>query len=92
VLFSDNEEFDKELQAAVREKRVAAWLYLNHLNNGDDASESSKTELITFARLVEYALSSSNNLRHKRLREEIRSLLKAERSRQRKGESGSSDE
>jgi hypothetical protein len=90
VLFADNVQFDEELRAAVREKWIAAWLYLNHLSNADETSEA-RAELITYARLVEYALSSSDNPRHIALRKEIRNFLRADRSRRRARESDSSN-
>jgi hypothetical protein len=92
VLFADNEKFDIELQAAVRERWIAAWLYLQHLGSADDRvplEEDTRAELITVGRLVQHALSSSTDPRHIRLRRDIREFLRAERARRRTRESGS---
>lgn len=39
MLFADNEQFDAELRAAVREKWIAAWLYLRHLSISEGADK-----------------------------------------------------
>lgn len=88
VLFADNEQFDAELNAAVREKWIAAWLYLQHLSTADDvAFHANEPELVRIANLVDYVLSSSDAPRHVRLRREIRDFLRSRRSRRRTGES-----
>jgi hypothetical protein len=77
VLFANNEEFAAELRAAVREKWIAAWLYLRHLSTGEDAVLLDEAELTTMGSLADYALSSSDHPRHIRVREEIRDFLKS---------------
>ena len=92
VLFADNDQFDVELRAAVREKWIAAWLYLKYLTSAEGASpQNNESELITVARLTEYALSSSDDPRHVQLRKEIRNFLRATRSRGRAGKDESSN-
>jgi hypothetical protein len=89
ILFADNEQFDAELRAAVRERWIAAWLYLRYLSTADDACpDDIRAELIVVSRLVQHALSSSSDARHIRLRREIREFLRAERARRRTRESG----
>jgi hypothetical protein len=84
ILFADNEPFDSELRASVREKWIAAWLYLRHLASADDGDGGdARTDFIVISRLVEHSLSASGDPRHIALRKEIRELLKAERARQR---------
>jgi hypothetical protein len=87
ILFADNSEFDAALQAAVREKWIAAWLYLKHLYSANEGLPGSKAELITVGRLAEQALRSSRDPRHKSLRKEIQDFLKAETTRRRARES-----
>jgi hypothetical protein len=89
VLFADNEQFDAELRAAVREKWIAAWLYLRHLStsNGTD-QDDIRDELTMVSRMVLQALSSSHDARHIRLRKEIRELLKTQRIERDARESG----
>jgi hypothetical protein len=86
VLFADNEEFDAELQAAVREKWIAAWLYLRHLVTADD-----DPELITVASLVDRVLKYSDDARHIELREKIQDYLGSLKSRTRSRESDSTN-
>jgi hypothetical protein len=89
ILFADNEPFDSELRASVREKWIAAWLYLRHLAHADDGDGGDvRTDFIVISRLVEQALSASSDPRHTALRKEIRELLKAERAQQRALERG----
>ncbi len=89
ILFADNEQFDAELRAAVRERWIAAWLYLRHLSTaGEACPDDIRAELMVVSRLVEQALSSSRDARHMRLRKEIREFLKAERAQRRARESG----
>ena len=91
ILFAYNSQFDTALQAAVREKWIAAWLYLKHLYSaGDDPPDGNKAELITVGRLAQHALGSSRDPRHKSLRKEIQDFLRAERTRRRtrEGDSG----
>ena len=65
VLFADNEPFDSELRASVREKWIAAWLYLRHLADADDgAGHDVRTEFVVISRFVEQALSASSDPRH----------------------------
>jgi hypothetical protein len=88
VLFGYNEQFYAELQAAVREKWIATWLYLRHLSTGDDASgQDSDPELERVAGIVDYLLRSSDTPRHDRLRKEINDFLGPRRNRRRSGES-----
>jgi hypothetical protein len=90
ILFADNDQFDTELRAAVRERWIAAWLYLQHLSTAADASlEGTQAELMTVGRLAQHALSSSSDPRHVRLRKDIREFLRAERARRRIRESDS---
>src|SRR5579872_115088 len=90
VLFAGNEQFYDELSTAVREKWIASWLYLQHLTTADDvAFHANEPELVRVANLVSWVLSSSNNPRHVRLREEIQVFLRSRRSRRRTGESES---
>jgi hypothetical protein len=92
VLFADNEQFDADLNAAVREKWIAAWLYLRYLNTADNTSRhDNEPELIRIANLVNYMLSSSDAPQHVRLKEEISDFLPARGSRRRTGESGSTN-
>jgi hypothetical protein len=84
VLFADNDQFDAELRAAVRERWIATWLYLKHLSSADDTCpQDIHSELITVGRLVQHALSSSSNPRHVRLRKDIREFLRADRAQRR---------
>jgi hypothetical protein len=86
VLFAGNDQFDAELNAAVREKWIAAWLYLQHLSTADDvALHANEPELIRIANLVDYILSSSDAPRHRRLRKEIHDFLRSKRPRRRTG-------
>jgi len=88
TLFADNNQFDTALRASVRERWIAAWLYLKHRCMSDDIpSEDIQSELITVSRLTQHALSSSRDPRHMQLRREIREFLRAERDRQRTRES-----
>jgi hypothetical protein len=81
VLFADNEQFDAELRAAVREKWIAAWLYLRHLSTSEGADKDDiQAELTVVSRMVLQALRSSHDVRHIRLRKEIRELLKDQRA------------
>lgn len=86
VLFASNEEFDAALNAAVREKWIAAWLYLRYLSTVED-----NLELVTVANVVNYMLSSSDAPQHVRLKEEIRDFLRSRRSHRRTGESESTN-
>jgi hypothetical protein len=85
ILFSGNEEFDAELRAAVREKWIAAWLYLRHLNDavGGAANERVHADFILYSQFTNEALALSANARHRELRREIRDLLREERARRR---------
>ena len=90
ILFADNDEFDAELRATVREKWIAAWLYLHHLSTTmDTIAAGTQAELVTVGRLVQHALGSSTDPRHIRLRHDIREFLRAERARHRTRESDS---
>jgi hypothetical protein len=81
ILFADNQQFDAELRAVVREKWIVAWLYLKYLYTADEASpDDARNELITVGRLAQHALSSSTDPRHIRLRREIRQFLRDERT------------
>jgi hypothetical protein len=87
ILFADNEQFDAELRAAVRERWIAAWLYLQHLSSDEICPDDVRAELTKVSRLVQHALASSSDARHIRIRRQIRELLRAERARQRTRES-----
>ena len=90
VLFAGNEQFYDELNDAVREKWIAAWLYLQHLSTADDVTfRANEAELVRIASLVRYILSSSGAPRHVRLRKEIGDFLSSRRSHRRTGESES---
>jgi hypothetical protein len=92
VLFADNEQFDAELNAAVREKWIAAWLYLRYLNTADnDSRHDNEPELVRVTNLVNYILSSSDAPQHAQLKEEISDFLRSIRSRRRTGESESTN-
>jgi hypothetical protein len=92
VLFADNEQFDAELNAAVREKWIAAWLYLRYLSAGDNSSPPDNwPELARIANLVNYMLGSSDAPQHVRLKEEISDFLPPRKSRRRTGESESTN-
>ena len=93
ILFADNNQFDSALRAAVRERWIAAWLYLKHLYTADDASlEDIQPELIRVSRLAQHALRSSRSPRHVRLRKEIGEFLKAEKGRNLTRESDNIDD
>lgn len=78
ILFADNERFDAELRAAVRERWIAAWLYLKYLTTlGDTSSDATQTELVKVSRFALLALSKSSDPRHVRLRKEIREFLRS---------------
>jgi len=90
VLFADNEQFDAELRSAVREKWIAAWLYMQHIGNASGISSSeTSSELRKIARLAYYALGSSTEQRHVQLRKEIGNFLTLQRTleRARQGDS-----
>ncbi len=88
VLFADNEKFDAELQAAVREKWIASWLYQQHISAADDGSlPEDDPELVTVASLVIQVLKYSTTPRHIRLREDIETFLEQRRSHRRARES-----
>ena len=92
VLFGYNEEFDAELQAAVKEKWIAAWLYLQHVSTADDGSLlDDDLQLVTVASLVDQILKYSDNPRHIRLRKDIEAFLEQRRSRQRARENDTSN-
>jgi hypothetical protein len=80
ILFADNEWFDAELRAAVRERWIAAWLYLRHLTTSDDTPpDATQTELVRVGRFALLALSKSSDPRHVQLRREIREFLRSDR-------------
>lgn len=85
VLFADNEMFNAELEAAVREKWIAAWLYLRHVSPADNE------QLVTLASLLDQVLKFSNVPRHAQLRDEIKTFLKPKRSSRHAGESDSAN-
>jgi hypothetical protein len=92
VLFADNEQFDAELNAAVREKWIAAWLYLRYLNAADnDSGHDNEPELVRVANLVNYILRSSDAPQHAQVKKEISDFLRFRRSRRRAGESESTN-
>lgn len=78
VLFAKNQQFDAELRAAVREDWIAAWLYLQHLSTASaEAALLYQAELVTIGSLADYALSSSDEPRHVKIRNEISEFLKS---------------
>jgi hypothetical protein len=81
ILFAGNDQFNAELDAAARERWIAAWLYLRHLCSADNAAEGIQAELGRVSLLVIYALTSSSDPRHVTLRKEIRQFLRSERAR-----------
>ena len=92
VLFGDNEQFNAKLQAAVKEKWIAAWLYLQHVNTANDGSLlDDDPELVIVASLVDQILKYSDNPRHIRLRKGIETFLEPRRSHRRVRESDSSN-
>lgn len=81
VLFAKNVQFDSELRAAVREKWIAAWLYLRHLNTSEGMDQDDvRIKLMVVSRMVEQALGSSDDARHRSLREEIGRLVETQRT------------
>ncbi len=92
ILFAGNEKFDAELNAAVREKWIAAWLYLRYFSTIDNNSlYDNEPELVAIANQVSYMLGSSDAPRHVRLKEEIRDFLRSRKPRRRTGESDSTN-
>jgi hypothetical protein len=85
TLFGGNQDFTAELEAAVTEKWIAAWLYLRHLSSEEPCPEDVHAELRKFSRLAKRALDQSRNrsqslkqppnARHERLLKEIEDLL-----------------
>ena len=76
VLFADNEAFNSELNASVRERWIAAWLYLRHLATADDGDEGDgRADFLVVSRLAQQALNGSSEPRHIALRKEINDLL-----------------
>jgi hypothetical protein len=92
VLFADNEHFDARLTNAVRERWIAAWLYLQHLSTADTCPEDIRAELTRVSRLVQRALDGSSDPRHTKLQRRIRELLRTERARRRTREEGHGDD
>jgi hypothetical protein len=80
ILYSADSDFDLELTAAVREKWIAAWLYLDHdTDGGQNCSEEARAEFLNLCALVQLALATSEDPRHKRLRHDISRLLRGRR-------------
>ena len=76
ILFAENEPFDSELRASVREKWIAAWLYLRHLASAEDGDgHDLRTDLLVLSRFVAHTLNASSDPRHVALRKEISDLL-----------------
>ena len=80
VLFSANVDFDVMLTAAVREKWIAAWLYLRHRTEADDCPQEVHDAFRTLGRHLELALSGSTDARHQRLRRDLRRSSRATRA------------
>jgi hypothetical protein len=80
ALFSNDPSFDIALQNSVRERWIAAWLYLRHLSAREDPDDGVAAELTVIGRLASQALRSSQELRHVELRREITEFLNAERA------------
>jgi hypothetical protein len=91
-LFAENDSFNAALNAAVRERWVAAWLYIRHIYQGQAIPDERMSELTRFAQFAEYALRSSDDPRHVRLRNEITRFLARKRPRQRSVEGGKRNE
>ena len=87
ILFADNEQFYAQLSDAVKERWIAAWLYLQHLSTVDTCPADIRAELTRVSRLVQRALDSSSDPRHIQLQRQIREFLRAERARRRTRES-----
>jgi hypothetical protein len=79
VLFGDNSGFDTELRAAVREKWIAGWLYLRHLQSGPAGKDDGtvQAEMLDVGPLVVQALEGSTEARHVRLLREVKRLLES---------------
>ena len=93
TLFGANHQFDAQLRDAVREKWIAAWLYLRHLNDAaEECPDDVRAELRVVGGLAQDALRHSPDPRHVRLRKEIRAFLRAERSPPRTRENGGQDD
>jgi hypothetical protein len=92
TLFGGNEEFTAELEAAVTEKWIAAWLYLRHWSSGDASPDDIRSELRVISRLAQRALKQSlkrsPNARHERLLEEISDFLNRGKAQQQTPEGG----
>jgi hypothetical protein len=78
VLFAHNAHFDARLRDAVREKWIAAWLYLRHLTSVGPV-ETADGRLLSTARLARRALTGSEVPRHVAVREEISQFLRDNR-------------
>ncbi|MGD9705180.1 MAG: hypothetical protein AB7Q42_22320 [Acidimicrobiia bacterium] len=82
ILFAANDVYDTALRAAVRERWIAAWLYLQHLSNaeGEPVLDDVVAEFARVSQFLEQALATSTEPRHKALRKEVRELLRAQRA------------
>ena len=79
VLFSDSAAFSRRLDASVAERWIATWTYVRHLDPETDTDIASAADIRVIATLASQALSSSDNPRHRRVRQEIRDYLRQRR-------------
>jgi Trypsin-like peptidase domain len=77
-LFANSAAFDDALQESVRERWIAAWLYLKHLDLESGADISYADELRTIAARAQLALRKSDIPRHARVLSEIAAFLDAD--------------
>ena len=91
TLFAKNDDYDAALRAAVRERWIAAWLYLQHLTTGTDAPipDDVVAEFVRVGSFVQQALDGSSDPRHKALRREVRDLLRTQRANRPRPQGGS---
>ena len=95
TLYSDGRDYDVALRESVRERWIAAWLYIHHVRYGAEGNSDPLivSELVTIGRLTRHALSDSTDPRHAAIRKEIGEVLRVERaSRPRRGRSAQNDQ
>jgi hypothetical protein len=78
TLFAGAPDFGVALQDSVRERWIAAWLYLRHLKGGAD-DDAVDPELARFSGLADRALHGSGDPRHRTVRAEMSALADPER-------------
>jgi len=78
VLFADNPPFEAALNVAVRQKWIAAWLFMKYLLAEDGADYTREASIL--APLVLRALGDSKDRRDLELKREIRTLLRQMRA------------